>query len=574
MSAASLQVDIPFFDWSTIQPSASLDFSECYSGFHCARLHLPLDWHNSSNQNNVSLAVIRRPADVAPDHESYGGAVVLNPGGPGGSGVLMALNVADRMQRLINVNGSKQYDVVSFDPRGVFQTTPGAFCFDTSIESESWWRTKRAVGNLNDGGFVLSYHWAAETARGEACASSSEGSFPNGDNVRQYMSTASVARDMLELAAQLSTEHALKHHVSQASDLATQQVLRPAEASSVKLIFMGASYGTFLGQTFASMFPENIGKMVLDANLDAENWVSRYEGSISDNRAGKLYFFQRCFVGKSKCAFWRSEDSAPVDIENRYIKVVENLRGSPVVAYSTTLSPAVLTSSDLEWGFFMTTYQPLVFAPSFARILDAIENGREPTGIFWHHQFPAPAETNPQYSDYVLHNGEITSAIHCSDGPDLTDTNMTDFKDFLNHTNGRFGLEAGAVQAEFKLSCWTWPSSLRTKWRYAGPFGSNKSAPILFVNNRIDGATPLKSARKMAKLFAGSAVLEQDAVAHGALWPGGRASECAWGHVREYLNKGSLPADNEICKFECEAFGECNETTMTSDQVVPSVYSR
>ena len=75
---------------------------------------------------------------------------------------------------------------------------------------------------------------------------------------------------------------------------------------------------------------------------------------------------------------------------------------------------------------------------------------------------------------------------------------------------------------------------------------------MLFVNNRLDPVTPLKSARKMAERFEGSRVLMHDNVGHGALFP---ANECVWEYVREYLRRGEMPEERTKCSLPCEPFG-------------------
>lgn len=90
------------FNWSTITPSASIDYRKCYDGFQCARLQVPLDWKDPNNPETVAVAIVRLPAKVPITDDRYGGAVLINPGGPGGSGVLQAINKGEQMQHIID----------------------------------------------------------------------------------------------------------------------------------------------------------------------------------------------------------------------------------------------------------------------------------------------------------------------------------------------------------------------------------------------------------------------------------------------------------------------------------------
>ncbi|KAK5709053.1 hypothetical protein LTR17_020116 [Elasticomyces elasticus] len=529
----------PRFDWHNLATADNLNFSPCYDEFECARLSLPLDWHNASSPHNISLAVIMLRAVVPQSHPSHGGSVIVNPGGPGGSGVLYALSAARKLQTLLD--GPQHYDIISFDPRGVLYSQPNAYCFDEAIESEIWYREKRAAGGLNASEAALRYSWAAEIGRGRLCATNKGGIFSDGINIRNHLSTAYTARDMLELVFQLDDVKlsGAKH--------ATQEVL--SEKHVPKLQYMGTSYGTFLGETFAALYPEHVSRMVLDSNIDADNFVSRHEASVDDHEAIRSYFFERCYAGGEKCAFWRTSDRGAGDIQARY-EVLRSMVQHEPVSFTGAGHTSVITFEDLQDGWFMTFYQPAQFFPLFAQFLNALYEARDLPYPFWHHALNLPGYADEAILAHILQNSEISAAVHCSDGPDLTSSNVSLFQDWLSNLMTRFP-NAGTLQAEWKLSCFTLPASLRPQWRYDGPF--NATVPILFVNNRLDPATPLKSARRMATQYDGSSVLVQDSVGHGALLPGG---ECTWNHVKRYMQTGRLPESGTVCEVPCEPFDE------------------
>ena len=549
----------PHFDWTALKPSQDLEYRSCYNGFECARLILPLDWRNKSNPNKVTLAVIRLPAAVPADDPRHGGSVILNPGGPGGPGTLYAALGARVFQRLLD--GPKYHEIVSFDPRGVFFSTPSAFCFGTAAESEIWRREKRAVGRLDRSEDVLRYHWAAEQGRGRACAESPNGRFENGDNLRQYLSAAYVARDMLELVRKIE-EHKTRN--PRYMSLSTEQPLTDADTNltMAKLQYIGVSYGTFLGQTFASMYPSHVGRMVLDGNIDGDNWVSRYAASVDDHEAIRQYFFQTCFAAKSQCPFWRTQDSKPKDIEERYASIMRDLEEQPV-SVAIDGHATVITSDELNQGFFTALYQPLIYFKAFSKFLNDLYLGVQPTQPFWQNAALVPDGGVDEYSSHALHHDEICATIHCSDGPDFSSSSLTDFREYLHHLVHRFP-NAGAIEADFKIPCWSWPKSLRTKWRFDGPL--NGSVPILFVNNRLDPVTPLKNAQKMATRFEGSGLLVQDNVGHGALFP---SAECLWKHVRKYMQHGAMPPEGSMCRFPCRPFDDaCFGALATSALII------
>lgn len=261
------------------------------------------------------------------------------------------------------------------------------------------------------------------------------------------------------------------------------------------------------------------------------------------------FFFERCYKGASDCALYREHDRSPRDIQVRFEALLEALEDSPSYL-SGNGRAAPITSFDVLQGFFTTAYQPLFFFKPFAKFANDLITGVNPERPFW--QRPVP--TKDTFSDELLTNayqsGEVSPAVHCSDGPDLSNEGLAGFRGYLANLTGRFEW-AGALQADFKTACWTWPKSLRTKWRFDGPF--NASVPILFVNNRLDPVTPLKNAHKMASGFEGSVVLEQDSVGHGSLWPAGN---CMWGYVKKYMDTGAMPPPGMVCEPLCRPFGE------------------
>ena len=99
------------WQWADITPSRDLQWHDCNDNFQCARLDVPLDWLEPSNDQRVALAIIKLPAR---DLEDYKGPVFINPGGPGGSGVEVVKRSGKAFQKVVGEN----HDIISFDPRG------------------------------------------------------------------------------------------------------------------------------------------------------------------------------------------------------------------------------------------------------------------------------------------------------------------------------------------------------------------------------------------------------------------------------------------------------------------------
>ena len=196
-----------------------LDWSSCYDYFDCAELRVPIDYDDLS-VGTFRLAVLRA---AAKDQDNRLGSIVVNPGGPGGSGVDYAYNA----DYIFSPDITDVYDIVGFDPRGVAQSEPIS-CFtpeelDTNIASDSKPDNEAEIAaTLKD-----------SKAFADMCAEKTD--------YLEHFSTSETARDM--------------------------DILRAA-LGETKLNYVGKSYGTYLGTLYAEIFPANVGRFVLDGAVD------------------------------------------------------------------------------------------------------------------------------------------------------------------------------------------------------------------------------------------------------------------------------------------------------------------
>ncbi|MFZ2227658.1 MAG: alpha/beta hydrolase [Candidatus Nanopelagicaceae bacterium] len=204
----------------------SLDWSACYDNFDCSYLHVPIDYGNLS-LGRFKLRVLRHAATHQNDRI---GSLVLNPGGPGASGVQYAYNA----EFIFSPNLLDKYDIVGFDPRGVGQSAPIRCLTDRETDASY------SADSKPDNAAELSTLIRDVRAYAEKCHSRTK-------NVLHY-STRDSARDMDILRAALKEK---------------------------KLNFLGVSYGTYLGTLYAELFPKKVGRMVLDGavspNVDSED---------------------------------------------------------------------------------------------------------------------------------------------------------------------------------------------------------------------------------------------------------------------------------------------------------------
>ncbi|MTA01949.1 MAG: alpha/beta fold hydrolase, partial [Actinobacteria bacterium] len=203
-----------------------LAWSDCYDNFECTELAVPIDYSDMS-VGTFQISVLRFSAR---DQANRIGSLIVNPGGPGASGVDYAYNA----EYIFSPDITDRYDVVGFDPRGVYESEPIRCLTDREID-ESWAEN----GNPD-----------TEAAFKESVESTKEYVKKCLDKNEHLLSfsTANAARDM--------------------------DVLREA-LGDPRLNYMGKSYGTFMGSLYAKFFPDKIGRVVLDGAVDPT--VSSYE---------------------------------------------------------------------------------------------------------------------------------------------------------------------------------------------------------------------------------------------------------------------------------------------------------
>jgi pimeloyl-ACP methyl ester carboxylesterase len=198
--------------------SQQLDWSDCNSGFECTSFSVPIDYANPAD-GAMQIAVIRKLAT-----ETALGSLVLNPGGPGGSGI----EYTTYAEYVVSDTLRENFDIVGFDPRGVGQSTP-VECLDDEQTDEYV-----ALDGSPDNQVEIDQAVAMSKLFANTCAS-------NSPKIFAFLDTVSATRDIDILRALLGDE---------------------------KLNWLGKSYGTFLGATYADLFPDRVGRMLLDGGID------------------------------------------------------------------------------------------------------------------------------------------------------------------------------------------------------------------------------------------------------------------------------------------------------------------
>ena len=429
---------------SSTTPPGDLTWGPCEEGIgeplECATLAVPLDYDDPTGPT-IDLAVIRYPANP----EVREGAILLNPGGPGGSGYDFASAAAESLDFGMGLAG--RFDIVGFDPRGV-DRSGGIDCIDDqAIESYLY------ADDTPDDPVEAAASVAQQMMFGAACRE------VYGDTLNLY-STENTARDMDMIRAALGDE---------------------------QLSYIGISYGTYLGGVYATLFPERVRAMVLDSayepsgDSEYDQWVTQLLGfeQAFDNWAAW------CEEG-TECAFTATDVGARWDALIAALEQtpVKSDSGRPVnhVAMETATVSAMY--SELVWPVLGKALAEAEAGDGTALLEMADDyNGRSSDGTFASIRQSGPVIRCASGIDWTVPADPATFlaelqrvAPRFSRGYDLTD-----FRDMCRDL---FPVDVEAIT----------PS-------YSG------SAPIVIVGGLNDPATPFRWAEELTDQMGSNASL-------------------------------------------------------------------
>lgn len=460
--------------------SKSVNWNDCYkklaasSGvrFECTQVNVPLDY-DRPNGPAISLAVVRIPASHP---EVYRGSLFLNPGGPGGSGVDFALFFGPAAPFFFPESGT-QYDIVGFDPRGIGRST-ALKCFGNERQSA---QVFAPVPFPEDAGQVPFFE-AGDNLLNDQCSR-------RGNKVLEHMSTANVARDL--------------------------DYMRQAFGDD-QLNYLGLSYGSYLGQTYANLFPDNVGALIIDGVLDPIAWTNvgaavPFSTALRSDlgaEATLAEFLRQCDAAGPLCAL------AP-NAENRFNDVLDRLRAAPI----PLIDPATGEIFEYRYSFFVADglgalYNPFNF-PSIANFVAFLESIPSPValGLARRDLQATPGFVNkrgfPNYENFA----EGFPAVGCEDTQNPGGGHSVWFE------AGKAALAEAPVFGEI----WTWASSPCAVWSsfdndvYRGPFTAETANPVLVIGNLYDPATRYEGAVAARSLLPNSALLTVDDPGHTSL---------------------------------------------------------
>ncbi len=446
-------------------------------GNDCARLVVPLDYATPSGRV-IRLSVLRVRASQRGQRV---GALVVNPGGPGGSGVQYAAAGA----LVFGQELTRYFDIVGFDPRGVGQSTP-LKCMDTQ-------QTDELV--------------AAD---------------PDPDNPAEVRDLDRLTKEFGDGCLRESGE--LARHVSTVEAAKDIDILRAALGER-QLDYFGASYGTFLGATYADLFPGHVRRMVLDGAIDPS--LSTKELSL-----GQAHGFEvalRAYVGdcvsRGGCILGNTVDAGA----KRVRRLLDEIDGAPL----DTGTDRVLTEGLATLGVWLPLYVKEYWPELTDALTSAIDHGDGGALLRLADQYTSRGPD--RYTDNSL---EALYAVNCLDHDDFIDSAQvpSHFAEFekASPTFGR-------AFAYSLSTCASWPVQSGNRSTALTAAGA---PPIVVVGTTRDPATPYAWAKALARQLESGRLISRDGDGHTGFQQG---NQCVDDAIERYLIRGRAPKDNLSC---------------------------
>jgi pimeloyl-ACP methyl ester carboxylesterase len=471
-------------------------WTECDDDLYCGRIDAPLDWSDPASPA-IQLALV--------EHRATGtrtGTLVVDPGGPGGSGVDM---VASDVRNAVTSTVAAHDDVIGIDPRGVGSSTAvqcgGASALDAllypgvtgTVGSDAWIRGERAA--------AAAFARSCERHTGALLA---------------HVDTVSAARDLELVRRDLGVD---------------------------RLDYLGYSYGTQLGSVFAGLYPHSVGRFVLDGAIDLWSDEDADDSGDGDDAGdgGQAAGFETALRDWMKACIAGAADAVPSGATCPYRGDVDSGMAD-VRALLARVSSAPLRGSDgraLDGGTLATAISSALYDehdwPTLTVALTDATAGKADHALGLADQYNGRDE----HGHYDGNSTEAFTAVQCRDfggGEDVAD--MRRYADDLRKSAPTLG----PYQA-FDFTCDQWPVPATSDW--PAPPTAAGDGPVLVVGTTKDPATPYHDAQQLADLFPDGHLVTEHGEGHTAYDLG---DHCVDDVVDAYLLHGKVPAHDPDCR--------------------------
>ena len=448
---------------------SKLSWSSCSGGFQCATVDVPLDYAHPDGEK-IGIAISRKPAT---DSSQRIGSVLTNPGGPGASGIDFLRGEAGIMTNL-----NRRFDLIGFDPRGVGQSSP-VRCLDGPQED---------VFNALDPVFDDPQEKQAGI---EADKNFAAGCQQRSGKILPFVDTISAAKDMDEIRAALGDS---------------------------KLTYLGFSYGSYLGEMYAHLFPTHVRALALDGVIDPTQ-------DSNDMLLAQIVGFEKNLQAYFSACPSRA-GSASICSYARLMTFMNQLDVTPLKVGSRQLTRALAVIGVLT---------PLYDQSTWTYLDTALQQAYSGNGslLLQFSDLYLGRNADGTYSNEI----DANNAINCLDHPVPSDIATYDaLGPAFTQASALFG---PAFQYS-NLICSYWPVKPTGQ---TGPLTADGAPPILLVGGTNDPATPYAWAQAVNSQIAGSVLLTRNGNGHVSY----DKSACARQIEDAYLIDLTLPAAGSSC---------------------------
>lgn len=451
-------------------------WSGCGSN-QCAKLTVPIDYAHPGGVT-IQLSLLKVPST---DPSARIGSLVVNPGGPGGSGV----DYAAHAQFTDAVRTA--YDVVGFDPRGVGTSAPVTCVSARQLDT-----------------FLGADPTPSSPAEEQSLANTDE-SFANdckanGGPLLDHVSTIEAAKDM--------------------------DILRAA-LGETKLNYLGKSYGTFLGATYADLFPKTVGKFVLDGAIDPDLTASQInEGQAVGFETATRQYVQYC-VSQGSCPLGNTADSGMANLRG----FLKRLDAKPLPLTDPYVKK--LTKGWASLGVAEPMYDPTQWNDLTYALGQALAGNGNPLMTL--------ADAYAERTSSGVYTGNLMQVIYAVNCLDRSD--VTALSHFESESRALTAVAPtwGPFLAWSTLPCGYWPVPANNAPKKITAAGSG---PIVVVGTTRDPATPYRWAQSLAAELQNGHLITYDGDGHTAYM---RSNSCVDNAVDTYLVNGVVPTPGLKC---------------------------
>ncbi|GAB7191598.1 alpha/beta hydrolase [Kineococcus sp. NUM-3379] len=439
--------------------SQELAWAPCGGGAECAQLQVPVD-HANPGGTRTGVALLRVPATG----EEKLGSLVVNPGGPGVSGI----DYAKLADRVVSAAVREHFDVVGFDPRGVARSAPLQCLPPPRIDALV------AADPTPDDAAEVAELVALGAELGRGCAA-------GGGALAAHVDTLSVARDL--------------------------DVLRAA-LGDARLTYLGKSYGTLLGARYAQEFPQRVGRLVLDGALDPALSSDEVNTGQAEGFETALRSYAAGCLAAQDCPLRGTPEQGVQQVR----ALLEDLDSAPL----PTGTPRPLTQGLAYLGVAQPLYARSLW-PTLTQALTAAQRGDGAPLLALSDQYTRRRADGT----YEGNSSTVIYAVNCLDrGDEDTPEDIARSAEDLREVSPTFG----EFLAWSSLPCSTWPFPAKG---LRGPTPAEGADPILVVGTTRDPATPYRWAQSLAGNLASGRLLTYEGDGHTAYGFGSRCVDAA-----------------------------------------------